>query len=202
MNPTDSKPGLKMTVSCLGPPGTFSHLAAQKKFPGANHLPVRTIPAAVANVSQGKTDLAIIPLENSIGGKIDETLRALREYKDVVVIDQFLLPIHLSLIAQKQTSGLQPKGKKDKINFEGLKFLASKDNVFGQCSEWIKENLSRAKRVRVSSTAAAAKLAANDPAVGAIGHQSLAKRHGLRVLARKIENQKNNQTTFIVLKRK
>lgn len=192
----------RMTVAYLGPPGTFSFVAALQKFPQAVLVPTKTIGEAIVEVSRQETDRTVVPLENSVNGPIKETVQGLQQHPNLQVSQEFPIPIHLALLAKTDNSSLLAKGKKNKIRRKGIKALASRKNVFDQCSEWIGQNLPRARKINTRSTAEAAQLAFKDSNLGAIGHQSLGKRYDLQVLARRIENDKNNQTKFIVLKRK
>lgn len=192
----------RMTVSYLGPPGTFSFVAALQKFPQATLVPTKTIIGAVAKVNGRETDRAVVPLENSVNGLIKETVQGLQQHPNLQVSQEFPIPIHLALLAKTDNSPLLAKGKKNKIKRKGIKALVSRKNVFGQCSEWIGQNLPRARKINTRSTAEAAQLASENESLAAIGHQLLGKRYRLQVLAREIENDQNNQTKFIVLRRK
>lgn len=177
------------TVCFLGPEGTFSHLAAKAKFgESVNYLPVRGVDAIFHDVARGDADYGVVPIENSTEGGIADTLEMFMD-SELKVCAEITLPVHHHLIGA--------------CDIADVRQVFSKLQVFGQCKRWLSDNLAHAKQVEVSSTAEAARRAADSPGdCAAIAHEGTAKLHGLKVLAPAIEDWAHNMTRFLVIAKK
>jgi chorismate mutase/prephenate dehydratase len=82
---------------------------------------------------------------------------------------------------------------------KSIKVIYSKAEVFGQCRKWIEKNLPAAKLHESASTAKAAEIASKHPDSACIASELAAKKHGLKVLARSIEDASRNVTRFLVI---
>ncbi len=176
----------KTTVAFLGPEGTYSHLVAEKRFGrNARMLPLETISDVFAYVIQHRGSCGIVPVENSSGGVITETIDILMSApKRLQVQEELSLNVKLALLGRRT-------GKIERIysHFAPIE----------HCKAWLKANLPQAERIVVTSTAAAAQQAANDPGGAAIASRRLAQMTGLRVLHYPIEEDVPNLTVFLVI---
>lgn len=175
-------------IAYLGPPGSFSHQAAGGKFGASVHYePVADIAAVFAEVDRGHADFGVVPVENSLGGGVVDTLDAFADYHQVRVCAEVLRRIHHHLMAQRP--------------LHELKHIYSKPEVFEQCKLWLLETGLLGSTIPVASTSKAAELARDDPQAGAIGSALAAEIYGLPIQVERVEDSPNNVTRFLVLGR-
>jgi len=174
-----------LRIGYLGPEGSFSHLASMRKF-GASveHLPVADIRAVFQEVAARHCDLGLVPIENSLGGGVIDTLDAFIE-ADVAVCAEVIVAIHHNLLANCPP--------------EQIKVVASKPEVFAQCRNWLSSSLNEAQLLPVASTAKAAEMAAAEQGLAAIGSTLAAELYDLKIVFARIEDDPNNQTRFFVI---
>jgi chorismate mutase/prephenate dehydratase len=173
-------------VAYLGPEGTFSHQASREKFgDNARLVAVQSIPEVFASVESGKSTLGVVPVENTTEGVVTQTLDALAEF-EVEVCAEVALRISLDLLSQS-------------ARIEDVRRVASHPQPLAQCRRWLDRHLPDAERIETASTAAAAQLAAGDPAVAAIGSPAAGSVHGLQTLESALEDRSDNRTRFLVI---
>ena len=179
----------QQTVAFLGPLGTYSHLVARKRFGSkADLVPLLGIQDVCAFVSRTPGVKGIVPIENSSGGTIHETVDILLNNTPRVCIEEELsLHVVLALIGHKAYP---------------IKRLHSHFVPLEHCAPWIKENLGRVEKTEESSTAIAAAHVTVDPNAAALGGRHLAKQFGLDILEFPVASSTPNITTFIVISRK
>jgi chorismate mutase/prephenate dehydratase len=176
-----------LRIGYLGPGGSFSHTAAMLKFgQSVEYEPLADIRSIFDEVSKGHCDLGLVPIENTTGGGVVETLDALVD-SDVKVCAEVLMAIHHSLLA--------------KCSLEEIEKIYSKPEVFAQCRNWLSATFKEAQTVAVASTAKAAQMAADESGAAAIGSKVAAELYGLRVICENIEDIANNITRFLVVGR-
>lgn len=172
-------------VAYLGPEDSYSHLTAIERFgEAADLVPVATIHAVFDEVASGACELGVVPLENSTHGRVTDTLEAFAA-TEVALCGEAPMRIHHCLLGQGPRSAIRR--------------VASKPQALSQCSHWLAEHLPAAEKSPAPSTAGAAALAAKDKTIAAIASEQAGRRHGLQVLARNIEDQKDNVTRFAVI---
>ena len=177
--------GRKVRVAFLGPEFTYSHLAAVECFGQACELvPVGTIAAAFDEVEQGQSDFGIVPIENSTDGGIVDTLECLVR-SPVKICGEVPLHIHHCLLGVCD--------RKD------VKKIYSKPQALSQCRNWLNKHLPSAELCAVASTADAARRAATEKGAAAIASEQAGVNHSLTVLARNIEDNRDNVTRFAVI---
>ncbi len=176
-----------LRIAYLGPGGSFSHTAAMLKFgQSVEYEPLTDIRSIFNEISRGHCDLGIVPVENSTGGGVIETLDALIE-TDVKVCAEVLMAIHHNLLAN--------------CPLEQVEKIYSKPEVFAQCRNWLTATFKEAKTIAVASTARAAQMAAEEPRAAAIGSKAAAELYGLKMICENIEDIANNITRFLVVSR-
>jgi chorismate mutase/prephenate dehydratase len=176
-----------LRVGYLGPAGSFSHTAAILKFgQSADYEPIADIRGIFDEVSKGHCDLGVVPIENTLGGGVVETLDALVD-SDVKVCSEILMAIHHNLLAN--------------CHLDQIEKIYSKPEVFTQCRNWLAGTFKEARTISEPSTAKAAQRAAKEPRSAAIGSAIAAELYGLKIIRENIEDTPNNVTRFLVVAR-
>lgn len=176
-----------LRIGFLGPEGSFSHAASVCKFGSSvDYVPLSAIPAVFEEVVRGHVDYGLVPVENSIGGGIVDTLDAFLS-SSAKICAEVLLTVHHNLLAN------QPWEKIEKIY--------SKAEVFSQCRDWLSATAKDRTTIPSESTTAAALLARETPCVAAIGSRQAAELYGLHILFENIEDNPDNMTRFFVIGR-
>lgn len=177
---------MPMKVAFLGPQSTFTHVAAMEQFGlSAQLVPQKSIPAVFEEVERGRANYGVVPVENSTEGVVNHTLDMFIS-SELQVIAEILLEISHDLLSQ--TGKLEQVGK-----------VVSHPQALAQCRRWLDDNLPDIPQMDLSSTAAAAQMAAEDESVAAIASQAAARQYGLQVVKGKIEDNPNNFTRFLVI---
>lgn len=173
------------TVAFLGPAHTFSQLAAQRIFGATAELhPLATLGDIFTEVERSHFDYGVVPVESSMGGAVSDTLDRFVS-SNLKIVNEVLLHITQNLLA---------KGPLDQITK-----VYSKDQSFYQCRNWLRANLPNAELVDTSSTAEAARIAADEDGAAAIASELAAEPYGLDILAARIEDAPHNYTRFFAV---
>lgn len=176
-----------LRVGYLGPNGSFSQLAAQRKFGSSvEYRPLADIFAVFEEVSRGHCDLGLVPIENTVGGGVIDSLDAFIE-AHVCVCAEVVVEIHHNLLARCPE--------------EQIEAIASKPEVFAQCRNWLGSSFRQVELTPVASTSKAAELAATKPGLAAIGSELAAELYDLQIVFANIEDNPNNMTRFFVISR-
>lgn len=172
-------------VGYLGPPGSYSHIAAKCKF-GASveYDAVDDISGVFDEVARKHIDLGVVPIENSTEGGVQETLDAFLDC-DLQVYAEVLINIHHNLLATCAA--------------DQIKRVYSKPEVLNQCRKWLGSQLHHAERIPVASSSKAAELAGREANAAAIASSLAGEMYGLRTLFANIEDNPNNVTRFFVI---
>lgn len=173
-------------VAYLGPEGTFSYFAGVE-FLGhsVDFVPKAGLEGVFRAVSQGETELGILPLENSLHGTVGQSLDLFLRFEVHVLSELFCKISHTLLSTAPRLAD--------------VKAVYSHPQPLAQCDAWLRTNVPGAKLIPAESTAAAAARVAETPGAAAIGHKALAAMFGLNVLARGIEDLPDNWTRFVVI---
>ena len=174
-------------LAYLGPAGTFSHLVARKRFGAAagRLVPCPSIKAVFTRVGAARARLGLVPIENSSGGIIEETVDFLSEPGCPVRIQEELqLRVELALLGRKG---------------EKVRTIYSHFAPLQHCKKWLDRHLPHAERREVASTAAAAQAAANEPGAVALAARHAAALYDLDILAYPVESDIVNLTSFAVI---
>ena len=177
-------------ISYLGPKGTYTQEACEVFFEkDGEYLPYKTVPDAVKALTEGKSDYAVIPQENTIGGAVIDYLDTLIATENVSVVGEVELPITQNLLVLPET----------KLN--DIKTVYSHKQGIAQGKEWLTENLPEANVIEVSSTAEGAKMVSEsgDNTCAAIASAGCADVYSLKIIAAGIQNNDSNKTRFYVI---
>jgi prephenate dehydratase len=190
------------TVAFQGEPGAYANLAAREAMPWAEAVPQPTFEAAVEAVRTGATDLAAIPVENSVYGRIADVHSLMRFFGRAVKgyvppggsTSLFILGEHFFRV-RHQILGLAG------AHLEDVKTVFSQAPALGQCRKVIKKLGLTDKQW--SDTAGAAKHVAElgDPTCAAIASSLAGEIYGLKVLRANVEDANNNMTRFLIVGR-
>ncbi|MBI4198751.1 MAG: prephenate dehydratase [Chloroflexi bacterium] len=175
-------------VSYFGPAGTFTEAAALKHDPQAQLLPYPSIAAAAEAVSAGQADEAVVPIENSLEGSVNDTLDLLIHHTSLLIHRELVIPIEHCLL-------VRPGARESDI-----RAIYSHPQALGQCRGYMARRFPNAAIVPAMSTAAAAERLAREPAgAAAIATMRAAELYGMQVLDRGIQDNPSNVTRFVVL---
>lgn len=175
-------------IAYQGAAGAYSHLACVAAYPDREVLACATFEDTFQVVSDGTAELAMVPIENSIAGRVADIHQMLPDSGLFIVAEHFQ-PVNHQLLA--------PKG----ATIDGLKYVHSHLQALGQCRGLIRE-LGVTAQVEVDTAGAARDVAARgDPAHGAIASRLAAEILGLEVLREDVEDAGHNTTRFAVLAR-
>ncbi|MBI1920845.1 MAG: prephenate dehydratase [Geobacter sp.] len=178
-----------MKVAFLGPKATFSHLATMQHFGfSAELVPQKSIPAVFEEVEKGNALYGVVPVENSTEGVVSYTLDMFME-SSLKINAEVLLEVHHDLLSLTGQMG-------------DIKKVYSHPQPIAQCKKWLEENLPGVPLVDVASTAVAAQIASEDKSVAAIASELAGTMYDLKVVRKRIEDQVNNFTRFLVIGKK
>jgi prephenate dehydratase len=173
------------TISYQGEPGANSHIICAQAYPDWTFLPCPTFEDAFAAVTEGRAERAMIPIENSLAGRVAD-IHHLIPLSPLHIVAEHFLPIHFQLMALPGTP------------IEALKTVHSHVHALGQCRRIIRRLGLRA--IVSGDTAGAAReiAEAGDRTRGALAPAMAAGVYGLEILARDVEDAAHNTTRFVV----
>ncbi|HTX22342.1 MAG TPA: prephenate dehydratase [Candidatus Aquilonibacter sp.] len=176
-----------MSIAYLGPEATFTHQAAIRRFGSSlTYAPQKTIADVFTEVSKGRADYGVVPVENSTEGVVTHTLDMFVD-SDLKIVSQIVLPVQQCLLSNS------PRAK--------IKKLYAHPQSLAQCRGWIQNNLPRVEIIETSSNARSAELAAKEKNTAAIAGILAAEKYGLEILEQDIQDNAANATRFLVLGR-
>jgi prephenate dehydratase len=175
-------------IAFQGEPGANSHIACNLAYPNYEPLPCPTFEDAFATVRGGRAALAMIPIDNSVAGRVAD-IHHLMPASKLHIIGEWFLPVQHQLMAPK------------KATLKTIKTVESHVHALGQC-----RNIIRAlhiKPVVSADTAGAARevAEAGDITRAALATKLAANIYGLRILKRDVADAKHNATRFVILAR-
>ena len=173
-------------IAFQGNPGAYSHQACVEAFSRLEGLPCESFEAAIAAVREGRADLAMLPVENSTYGRIADIHHLLPE-SGLHIIGEHFVRVHANLLAL-------PGARLDEI-----RTALSQAPLLGQVRGFLKAQ-GIAPRVGADTAGSAAVVAqSGDRTLAALASELAGEIYGLAVLARHVEDQKNNTTRFLVM---
>jgi prephenate dehydratase len=169
-----------------GEPGSYSHLSAREALPHCEAISAPTFEDAFAAIREGRVDLGMIPIENSLHGRITDIHHLIPESPLYIVGEHFHRVRH-QLMAIPGT------------NLASIKTVVSQEPALGQCRKVVREL--GLKRQLWADTAGAARHVAGvkDKTLAAIASRLAAEIHGLVILKPDVEDADHNVTRFLVM---
>jgi prephenate dehydratase len=176
-------------IAFQGEPGANSHIACNQAYPSHEPLPCPTFEDAFAAVRGGRAKLAMIPIDNSIAGRVAD-IHHLMPRSGLHIVGEWFLPVQHQLMA--------PRG----ATLKTIRTVESHVHALGQCRRIIRKLGIRA--VVAADTAGAARevAEAGDITRAALATGLAAKIYGLQILKKDVADAKHNTTRFVVLARK
>ncbi len=178
----------KEKIAFQGEPGAYSHLACNEAYPDLEPVACESFEDAFAAVSEGTAALAMIPIENSLGGRVADMHHLLPEASLYIINEHFQAVQHCLLA---------PRG----ATLEGLAKIQSHTQALAQCRGLIREL--GVEAVHVADTAGAARDVAErgDPTIAAIASTLAGEIYSLETLRTRIEDRLGNTTRFVIMSR-
>jgi prephenate dehydratase len=173
-------------IAYQGEPGANSHIACRDVFPQLEPLACATFEDALAAVSEGTAARAMIPIENSIAGRVAD-IHHLLPTAGLYVIGEYFLPIHFDLLGVK--------GAK----IDDIKAVYSHVHALGQCRKIIR-TLGLTPHISADTAGSAREVAeSGDKHKASLAPSLAAEIYGLDTLASNVEDEAHNTTRFIIL---
>ena len=176
-------------IAFQGEPGANSHIACNEAYPSHEPLPCPTFEDAFAAVRGGRAKLGMIPIDNSIAGRVAD-IHHLMPRSGLHIVGEWFLPVQHQLMA--------PRG----ATLKTIRTVESHVHALGQCRRIIRKL--GVKAVVAADTAGAARevAEAGDITRAALATGLAAKIYGLQILKKDVADAKHNTTRFVVLARK
>lgn len=177
-----------MRVSFQGEPGAYSEQAAFDYFGNVETIPCESFEAAFDSVVSGKSDAALIPIENSLAGSIHQNYDLLLRH-DLHIAGEYFLRVRHCLIAN-------PRAKKEEIEK-----AISHPQALGQCAGYLRSHGIKAEQVY--DTAGSVKILKESGAlsVAAIASKRAAELYEMQILEEGIEDNPENYTRFLAVQK-
>ena len=177
---------MSLKIAYQGEPGANSHIACIEAYPSYEPLPCGTFEDAFQAVTEGEAVLAMIPIDNSVAGRVAD-IHHLLPRSNLYIIGEHFLPVHHQLMIVPGTDRA------------GIRTVHSHVHALGQCRKVIREMGIRPV-VAADTAGAARELSQNrDPSRAAIATRLAAEIYGLEVIRENIEDESHNTTRFVVL---
>ncbi len=177
-----------LVIAYLGPEATYSHMAVIKKFGSSlKYEPLPSITDVFVEVSKGRADYGVVPIENSTEGAVTHTYDMFVD-SELKICAQIVLQIRHNLMAAC------PRGD--------IRKLYSIPQVFAQCRLWLQTSMPHVELIETSSSTKAAQIAMTEPNAGALASSLAAEIYGLKILEPNIQDSSENVTRFLVIGRK
>ena len=177
---------MPLKIAYQGEPGANSHIACIEAYPTYEPLPCGTFEDAFQAVADGEAALAMIPIDNSVAGRVAD-IHHLLPRSNLFIIGEHFLPVHHQLLVVPEADPA------------GVKTVHSHVHALGQCRKVIREM--GIKPVVAADTAGAARELSQlrDPSRAAIATRLAGEIYGLKVIRENIEDESHNTTRFVVL---
>ncbi len=178
---------MSLRLAFLGPRGTFTEQAALEYAPQADLIAAPSFHAVTEAVVAGEADEAIVPIENSLVGPVNETLDLLIHTLDLKIRAEVVLPIVHCLLG--------PAGS----DLAQVQVVYSKPEALDQCAVFLRQELPQADQRAALSTAGAVEQALAEDGAVAIAPRRAAELLGAAILRDGVQDDDRNQTRFVVL---
>jgi len=176
----------EIKLAFQGEKGAYSHIACEEIFKGTEVKNCKTFEETFKTVFDDESYRAIIPIENSLAGKVADIHYLLSKFKLQIYAEHYQKVEHCLLV-------------RNEAELKDIKYVRSHAQAIGQCQEIIKKN--NFKSIISADTAGSAKdlSNSNDNTIAAIASELAAKTYGLKILKKNIEDEVGNVTRFLVM---
>jgi chorismate mutase/prephenate dehydratase len=179
-------------IGYFGKAGSFTHVAALRRFPSVTLLECPTVEEAFARLEALEFPHIVVPIENGSSGIITNTADQLMRLAitegapdSLLIREALAMRVELMLLAR--------------VGTKEVRKIYSHRAPFDHSRAWLAKHYPRAEQIIVESTSEAAALAAKDKGTAAIAGQQAVEQHRLAILSREVGAEVANQTTFIVV---
>jgi chorismate mutase/prephenate dehydratase len=180
-----------LRLGYFGRPGSFSHLAAERRFPKAGLGECPTVPEAFARLQAGEFSHILVPIENASSGIITDTADQLMRLAKteaghaLQIREALSMRVQLALMARADTKVVER--------------IYSHPAPFDHGRAWLDKHYPKVERIAVSSTSEAAMLASTEKGAAAIAGLQALQENRLKIISKDVGGEVANQTTFIVV---
>ena len=189
-----------MKIAYLGPEGSYSHLAAKHFMDEENVtgsgwnecMPFRNFAEVLNAVATGKSDAAVLPIENSLQGSVAQNLDLMQDAKDLYAVKEYVLNIDHRLV------------HKEGVQLSEIGRVYSHRQALDQCSEFLSKRMPFASLRETESTAFGLTKAMEDESgksAAIVGAHVANLRRGFVVGTECLSDEKNNFTHFLLIKK-
>jgi prephenate dehydratase len=177
---------MSLKIAFQGEPGAFSHAATHALFPNDEALPCTTFEDTIAAVQNGEADYGVVPVENSLYGRVTDIYHLLPP-SGLFITGEHFLRVNMNLLGLPGAT------------IDDIKSVQSLTVALGQCRKFIQAH--KLRTINGVDTAGSAKEVAErgDKSVGAIASRLAGELYGLTLLAENIEDADHNTTRFLVV---
>ncbi|SEI61310.1 prephenate dehydratase [Allopseudospirillum japonicum] len=186
MSSTDQAKVSPQIIAYQGHEGAYSHLACRNVFPEAQALAYPSFEQAMQAVVKQEAQVAMIPIENSTAGRVEEIYRALPK-AGLFIIGEYFQPIHHCLLALPEANPTE------------IHTVASHPQALAQCARHIQALGLVAEAASDTAGAAKALAQANNLHQAAIASSIAAELYGLKILESQFQDEDTNTTRFVIL---
>ena len=181
------------TYSYLGPAGTFTEaaLAQVPEARGQIWRPVRNVAEALADVVDGRSDAAMIAIENSVDGGVSTAQDALATMPGLRIVGEYLVPVNFVLVGRPGAT------------LADVSLIAAHPVAYAQCLQWLSRELPAHAHIPAASNVASAigLLDCTSDADAAISPPGILEHHDLQLLAEGIGDKNDAVTRFVLVSR-
>ena len=177
---------MTLKIAYQGEPGANSHIACIEACPTHEPLPCGTFEDAFQAVADGEAALAMIPIDNSVAGRVAD-IHHLLPGSNLYIVGEHFLPVHHQLMVVPEA------------DLSGVKTVHSHVHALGQCRKIIREV--GLKPIVAADTAGAARELSQvrDATRAAIATRLASEIYGLKIVRQDIEDESHNTTRFVIL---
>ena len=175
-------------IAFQGELGAYSHQACRQSRPDMKVVPCATFEDVVDMTRRGEVDLGMLAVENSTYGRVAD-VHTLLPNSGLHIIDEAFVRVHIALLAVKGTP------------IDQIRRVRCMSILHGQCRSFIRSHGFATMNWHDNAAGAMEVARLGDPAEAALASELAGEIYGLDVLAREIEDQKNNTTRFLVMSR-
>ncbi len=177
-----------MRIAYLGPKGTFTEKVVKENFCDIEQESCSSIYEALHSVENNFSDKAVVPIENSTEGTVNETLDTLIFHVNLYIEKEIYIPVVQNFLVKKGYKG------------EPIQKIFSHPQAIAQSREFLRKNYPDAEIILSQSTSEAAKIVEQSSEVfGSIGGDFLTENYNVSILHKKIQDNDYNFTKFIVV---
>lgn len=173
-------------IAYFGPKATFTHQAAISHFGlSSDYIACDSISTVFELVESGNAHYGVVPIENTIEGIVNHTIDLLMD-ADLFIVGEIIIPINLFLLSLER-------------DIAKISKVYSHKHALAQSRKFLEKHLPFAEILEAKSTANACEIAQKEPGTAAIASEVAAYVYGLNILAKNIQDQKNNFTRFLII---